>query len=375
MIPAEILFWTFAGVVFYVYGGYFLLMTLLARLFPRPVKKSACEPAVSLLVAAYNEAHVIEAKIRNALALDYPAGRLEIVIASDGSTDGTPELVARHADGNRVRLLRYPLNRGKLAVLNDSVPQLHGEIVAFSDAATMLEPAALRRLVANFADPAVGAVSGLYRVVKHDSVNIGPPEDVYWKYETFLKRQEATLGSIIGAHGALYAIRKELYPFPAPDTINDDYVIPIRILRKGYRIAYEPSAVALEEAHEMGGFGRRVRIMAGNLEQLRELKELLMPPQWLALFFFLSHKTGRLAAPLCLIGMAAATAPLLGRPLYQFAAGLQAVFYLLAVLGSFVRLRPKFLRLPYYFCMINAAVFAGMYFVISGRRRIAWKRR
>ncbi|MEN6536794.1 MAG: glycosyltransferase family 2 protein [Bryobacteraceae bacterium] len=372
---AEILFWVCAGIIFYVYVGYYLLVTLIALISPRPVRKAPIEPSVSILVAAFNEAHVIEAKIRNALALDYPADRLEIVIASDGSTDGTSELAARFTGDPRVRVLNYPVNRGKLAVLNDTVPRLHGEIVVFSDAAAMLDPSALRSLIANFADPEVGAVSGLYGVVNHDSVQIGAQEDFYWKYETFLKQQEAAIGSILGAHGALYAVRKELYPFPALGTINDDFVIPIRIVGRGYRVAYEPSAVALEEAHEMGGFSRRARIMAGNFEQLRELKELLRPPRWLVLFTFLSHKGGRLVVPLCMVGMAAANLALLGKMFYAWLGAFHGAFYVAAVLGGFVKLRPKLLRLPYYFCMLNAAVFAGIYYATLGRRHMAWKRK
>ena len=369
-----ILFWVLAGFAVYVYAGYPLLLAVAARVAGRRVRTSAVEPSVSLLIAAYNEAAVIEAKIRNSLALDYPADRLEIVIASDGSTDGTSELAASLAGGGRVRLLAYPVNRGKLAVLNDSVGRLEGEIVAFSDAASMLLPDALRRLVAAFADPSVGAVSGVYRVRKQDQAQLGAQEDLYWKYETFLKRQEAALGSILGCHGSLYAIRKALYPFPPAGTINDDYVIPLRIVQKGYRVAYEPGAVAYEEAHEMEGFSRRVRIMTGNVQQLREMRALLFPPRPLELFFFFSHKIGRLAVPFCMAGAAVINLLLTGRPLYTALACAQAGFYILALAGVFARLRPRVLRLPHYFCMINAACFAGIFFALAGPGRVAWKR-
>src|SRR5262249_28935936 len=209
--------------------------------------------------------------VRNALALDYPADRLEIVVASDGSRDATAEIVQRFGDDPRVRLFAYPENRGKLHVLNETIPHLRGQIVAFSDAASILAPDALCRLVAHFDDPQVGAVSGVYRVTEQDRAVHGMPEALYWRYETFLKLQETALGSILGCHGSLYAIRKDLYPFPDPRTINDDYTIPLRILQRGYRIAYEPAAVATEEAKEMSGFSRRIRIMTGNFDQLREL--------------------------------------------------------------------------------------------------------
>ena len=369
------LFWLMAGVVLYVYAGYPLLLAALGALVRRRAQTAAAEPSVSLLIAAYNESRVISDKLQNSLALEYPADRLEIVVASDGSTDGTAEIASRFADGKRVRLLAFPENRGKLYVLNDSIPKLHGEIVAFSDAASMLAPDALRRLVDSFADPAVGGVSGLYRVRNTEHTQLGVQEDLYWKYETFLKRQESRVGSILGCHGALYAIRRSLYPFPAPSTINDDYVIPIRVLQQGYRVVYEPRAVATEEAHEMKGFSRRVRIMTGNFEQLRELGALLHPLQPLNLFFFLSHKVGRLVVPFCLIGLIVTNLLLLDRPLYRVLALLQAAFYLLTLLGAFGRLRPRLLRLPYYFSMINAAAFLGVYYVTLGRNRMTWKRR
>lgn len=373
-MSAEVVFWVAAAVPAYVYIGYPLTLLLLRLVVRRPVRKAPIEPTVSVLVPAYNEERVIADKIRNLLALDYPPDRLELAIAVDGSSDGTAEIVRQAADGDRVRAFIHETNRGKLQVLNDTVPQLRGEILAFSDAASMLERDAIRTLVANFADPAVGAVSGVYRVRKTDAVVLGGQEDFYWKYETFLKEQEAALGSILGAHGSLYAIRRSLYPFPAPGIINDDYVIPLRILQRGFRVAYEPGAVAVEEAREMGGFSRRVRIMAGNVEQLRELMPLLRPLRPMPLFFFLSHKVGRLLVPPALVTLLVSNALLLDVPVYRFFAWLQVAFYGLVLLGSVWRLRPGVLRLPYYFCMINAAAVVGMFHVATGRRGLVWKR-
>ena len=370
---AEVVFWVAAVLVAYTYAGYPLLLVAMRAVFHRPVERRPIEPFVSILVPAYNESRVIAEKIRNVLAIDYPPDRYELAVACDGPTDGTSETVREMADGVRVRAFIFEQNRGKLHVLNDVVPQLRGEIVAFSDASSMLEPGAIRTLVANFADERVGAASGVYRVQKKDAAQLGRQEDFYWKYETFLKKQEAAIGSILGAHGSLYAIRRDLYPFPRPDTINDDYVIPLRIVQRGYRVAYEPGAVAHEEAHEMGGFGRRVRIMAGNVEQLREIGPLLWPPRPLMLFFFLSHKAARLVVPVALVAAALANLALLDQPLYRALAVLQLAFYALVALGGFVQLRPKILRLPYYFCMINAAVLVGAYRVLRGRHTLRWK--
>jgi glycosyltransferase involved in cell wall biosynthesis len=372
-VNAEVLFWVAVGLVAYTYAGYPLLLVVLRAIVRRPVDRRPVEPFVSILVPAYNESRVIAEKIRNVLAIDYPADRFELVVACDGPSDGTSDIVRGLADGVRVRGIIFEQNRGKLHVLNDVVPQLRGEIVAFSDASSMLEPQAIRELVSNFANERVGAVSGVYRVQKKDAAQLGRQEDFYWKYEPFLKKPEAALGSILGAHGSLYAIRRDLYPFPRPDTINDDYVIPLRIVQRGYRVAYEPRAVAHEEAHEMGGFGRRVRIMAGNVEQLREIGPLLWPPRPLMLFFFLSHKAARLVVPAALVTAALANLALLDRPLYRALAVLQLAFYSLVALGGFMQLRPKILRLPYYFCMINAAVLVGAYHVARGRHTLRWK--
>jgi len=372
----KLLFWISAGFIVYVYFGYPLFLWALQAVFRSAPRQQPIEPSVSLLVAAYNEAAVIADKIRNSVALDYPADKLEVVIASDGSKDATAEIVRSFAGvgagetGGQVRLLNYQQNRGKMAVLNDAVKELRGEIVAFSDASSMLAPDSLRVLVQSFNDPQVGAASGVYRLLKKDQAQLGAQEDLYWKYETFLKVQEARLGAFTGAHGSLYALRRELYPFPSENTINDDFTIPMRILECGHRVAYEPAAVAYEEAHEMEGFSRRVRITAGNIEQLREIKGLLWPPRPFVLFCLLSHKTGRLIVPVFML--IALIATILLRVLFPYNGLLagQGIFYGLAVLGALVNLKPKILRLPYYFCMINSALFAWAYQALRHGRAI-----
>lgn len=370
----ETLFWIAVAVPVYAYLGYPVVLLLLRTLIHRRVRKQPFVPMVSLLIAAYNEADTIEQKIRNSRELDYPPEKLEILIACDGSKDGTPE-VARHVAGGAasVRVLEYPLNRGKVLTLNSAVGEARGEILVFSDATSILYRDALRRLVENFADPAVGAASGKYTVIKADEVAIGKSEDFYWKYETFLKTQESELSSTLGSHGHLHAIRKHLYPFPAPGTINDDYVIPVSVLAKGFRAVFEPSAVGYEEAREMTGFGRRVRIMAGNLQQLREIGGLIAPLRLFPLFFFLSHKVGRLLVPFAMPAALAANLFLLGSPFYRALFYAQAAFYALALAGTRLKLQPKALLLPFYFCMINLATFFGLYRALTSRRRMVWK--
>ena len=239
-----------------------------------------------------------------------------------------------------------------------------------------------RNDLANFADDRVGAASGVYQVVRKDEAELGHQEDLYWKYETFLKVQEANIGALAGAHGSLYAIRKSLYPFPSAGTINDDFVIPSSVLHRGFRIAYEPQAIAYEEAHEMEGFRRRIRITAGNVEQLFQIKGLFWPPRPLVLFCFLSHKAARLVVPLAMIALLVSNVLLWRLPLYHWTLWAQIVFYGLALAGVLGRLRPRVLRLPFYFCMINSSLLVWLYYRIAKhndlsssdgkRRRVVW---
>jgi poly-beta-1,6-N-acetyl-D-glucosamine synthase len=373
---ASTIFWIAVSIPLYAYTGYPLLLLGLRLIIRRPVKKAPIQPSLSLLIPAHNEARVMERKIRNSLALDYPADRLEIVIASDGSTDETEAIARRferRIESARLRVFACAENRGKMAVLNAAIPQMRGEIVVFSDASAMLSTDSVRRLVENFADPSVGAASGRYQVVRPAEVNIGASENLYWKYETFLKTRESQLASTLGGHGQLYAIRKELYPFPPSETINDDYVIPLSVLSRGFRAVYEPAAMVFEEAQEMTGFARRIRIMAGNLQQLRNLPQLLRPLQPLPVFFFLSHKVIRLVAPFAMLAALAANLLLLTVPIYGAALCVQLAFYTLAAFGFSGRLRPRALALPFYFCMLNAAAFFGLYHALTRRKSMAWK--
>ncbi len=217
---AKLLFWISAGFAVYVYVGYPILLWGLQAILRTAPRPQPVEPSVSLLVAAYDEAAVIGDKIRNSLALDYPADKLEVVIASDGSKDATAEIVRTFSEGTsagsetggRVRLLNYEKNRGKMAVLNDAVRELRGDIVAFSDASSMLAADSVRTLVQSFSDPHVGAASGVYRLLKKDQAQLGAQEDLYWKYETFLKVQEARLGAFTG--------RARIFVCHPPDAVS-----------------------------------------------------------------------------------------------------------------------------------------------------------
>jgi cellulose synthase/poly-beta-1,6-N-acetylglucosamine synthase-like glycosyltransferase len=361
------------GVVFFAYFGYPVLIFGLSRLFGRrsvpPAVESADLPAVSLLIAAYNEEVDIEDRVRNALALQYPPGKLEIVIASDGSTDRTNEIVRRYADRG-VRLIAYPENRGKATVLNRSVPRLAGEILILSDAAV--------RLAAWFADPRVGVVCG--RLVLSDPQTGKNVDGLYWKYETFLKKCESRLGALLGSNGAIYAIRKTLFPVVQPGTLIDDFVIPLEARRaSGCRIVYDDQALAREETPPtlLAEFRRRVRIGAGGFQSIGMLWRLLSPANgWIALTFF-CHKILRWSCPFFLIAALAANAVLLDQPGFAAVMFAQLGFYVLAAAGHWLPRRQgvfKLFRLPTMFVTMNLALFFGFIRWARGRNNGTWRR-
>ncbi len=240
-------FWLCLGLVGFAYVGYPVLLAILARLMPRRARGGDVTPTVTLLVPAYNEERALAAKLDSCVALDYPRDRLQVVVLCDGSADGTAAIAARYAQ-HGVALMAFAENRGKLAVLRDGLAAATGEIVAFSDAASRLAPDSLRRLVRPFADPAVGCVSGVYQVLRPEAAQLGGEEGFYWRYETFIKRCESALGSILGAHGSLYAIRREWCPDLGRIRVNDDYEIPVHIVAGGHRAVYAPDAVAAKGA-------------------------------------------------------------------------------------------------------------------------------
>jgi len=374
LIPMRILFFSCAAVILYSYLGYPLALLLLRVFIHRSARKSGCAPSVTVIVPAYNEANVIQAKIHDTAQLDYSVEKLELLIASDGSVDQTVELSRSLSDGGRIRVLAFPQRRGKMSVLNDAVRVARGEIIIISDASAAMHPDSIRRLVCHFADPSVGAVSGAYRVKRGPNGQLGKQEEMYWKYEAFLKAQESALSSVISGHGQILAVRKDLYPFPPAGTINDDCVIPLRIIARGSRVVYEPRAVAFEAAAEMKGFQRRVRIMAGNLQQLREIGNLLWPLRPLPLFFFLSHKAVRTVVPFAMLLLAFCNLFLIHAGFYQIAGWSQLLFYCVALAGVQWNLKPRVLHLPYYFCFINAAYLWGAYRSCRGPARSAGSR-
>jgi cellulose synthase/poly-beta-1,6-N-acetylglucosamine synthase-like glycosyltransferase len=377
---AIVVFWACLAGVFYAYMGYPALLWSLALLFGRqrrPPVEDYDLPSVSLLVSAYNEEAEIDRRLRTALAMEYPSDRLEIVIASDGSSDATSDIVRSYAHRG-VRLLDYRQRRGKPAVLNAAFAEVQGDIVLLSDANTHIDPPALRRLVRWFRDPGVGVVCG--RLILTDPATGRNADSLYWKYETFLKKCEGRLGGLLGANGAIYAIRRQLFtPLPA-ETIVDDFVLPLQAkLRTGCAIVYDSSAVAREETPARLGaeFQRRCRIGAGGFQSIAWLWPLLSPRHGWTAFTFLSHKVLRWLCPFLLVGLLGTNICLLDQPPYGHVLLGQAGFYLVALLAALVPARFRLLkplRLTTLFTGMNAALLVGCWRWLRGSQKVAWKR-
>jgi cellulose synthase/poly-beta-1,6-N-acetylglucosamine synthase-like glycosyltransferase len=377
----QLVFWGSLLLVAYSYAGYPLLLWLLARRFGRraaPADLAEADlPSVSLLVAAYNEEAEIDKRVQTALMTDYPRHRFEVVIASDGSSDRTAEIVRRYA-GRGVRLLDYQQRRGKASVLNSAFPEVKGDVVLLSDANTATDPRAVRKLVRWFADPRVGVVCG--RLILTDPATGRNVDSLYWKYETFLKKGEGRLGALLGANGGIYALRRELFaPIPA-ETIVDDLVIPLRArLRTGCRIVYETEAVAYEETPAAIGaeFHRRARIGAGGFQSIAWLWRLLDPRQGWTAFAFWSHKVLRWLGPFFLLALLGSHLGLLDLPAYRYGLGVHLGFYLVSVAAAFAPARPRLLkplRLTTMFTSMNAALLVGFWRWVRGTQKGTWKR-
>lgn len=375
-----VVFLSCAVLVFYTYIGYPVAVWCLARLFgQRPAVRSGHPqslPSVSLLIAAYNEEAEVGKRIDDALAMDYPADRLEIVVASDGSSDATASIVRGFADRG-VRLLDYQQRRGKAAVLNSAFAELNGDIVVLSDANTHFHPDALRRMTSWFGDPHVGVVCG--RLILSDPETGHNVDGLYWKYETFLKKNESRLGALLGANGAIYAMRRGLYRGIPEGTIVDDFVIPLQAkLRSGCSIIYDSQATAHEETPRALGaeFQRRSRIGAGGFQSLGLLWRLLDPRHgWIAFTFF-SHKILRWLCPFFLLGLLASNICLVERTLYHHALLGQLGFYLVSALAAFLPARLKLLkplRLTTMFTGMNMALLMGYWRYLSGTQKGVWK--
>lgn len=387
----ETLFWVGIFTVLYTYLGYALLISLLAKLFPAATNRNGeAEPAVSLIVAAWNEADWIDQKARNMLALDYPVDKMQIIFVTDGSDDGTPQKLEKYSD--RFTLLHKDERAGKIAAMERAVTYAKHPVLIFSDANAMLNKEAVRNIVRHYEDEKVGAVAGEKRIIMEDEESAsGAGEGIYWKYEGYLKARDYEFYSVVGAAGELFSVRRSLYEPVEPDTLLDDFIISLRVASRGYRVAYAPDAFASERPSADSGaeLKRKVRISAGGLQSIVRLRHLLNPFGRLRLWFqYVSHRVLRWTlAPLMLPVVLVTNFLMAIRPdyivsglpadFYLMILMLQLLFYSLAFCGYLLekrKIRAKAFFVPFYFTFMNVSVFLGLKRFLKGSQTVIWER-
>jgi cellulose synthase/poly-beta-1,6-N-acetylglucosamine synthase-like glycosyltransferase len=339
-----------------------------------PVQDAAALPPVTLIIAAYNEDAHLRDKLANIRGLTYPRDRLQVIIVSDGSTDGTNDILRAAPDAEIERIF-LPTREGKSSALNHAVGQARHDILIFSDAATLFAPNAVQKLVRHFADPRVGVVCGSLQF--EASPESRQTEGVYWTYESMLRLMEARLGATLTASGAIYALRRCCYPQLSADTVIEDLVIPMNARKFGYRVLYDPEAVGTDFAASSvaGEFTRRVRVATGSFRALGQLIRTPLDP--VTAFAFFSHKVLRWILPFLLIAMMVSSGLMWNRPLYRVIFLGQLGFYLWAAMGFVFRQRLQRVRyglLGYYLLAIHLAFLVGFVRFLGGRKATAWQR-
>ncbi len=383
----EVLFWLSLFIVFYTFLGYGIVLYVMVRI-RRAFKGKRLAPGLdqdfptlTLVIAAYNEESIIEEKIANTLQLSYPAGKLSVVFVTDGSSDRTPDLVANYP---QIKLMHTPVRSGKILAMHRAMDEVDTEVVVFTDANTYLNKDALLLIARHYADPKVGAVSGEKRVMQDALSDATAGEGFYWKYESTLKKWDSELYSVVGAAGELFSVRRSLYRSVEPDTILDDFMISMQIAEKGYRIVYEPDAYASELSSEniQEELKRKVRIAAGGIQSISRLQKLMNPfHDPLLSFQYISHRVLRWTVTPFLMILALVLNIIIvmqsGGWLYQLLLVGQVGFYGLALAGWVLetrKIKVKALFVPYYFCMMNYAVLAGIRRYFKGSQSAAWEK-
>jgi len=387
----KITFWILLFIVVYTYVGYGILLYLIIkirRLFNIGKKIEIdpnYEPEVTLFIAAYNEKDYVEAKMKNSLELDYPKEKLNIVWVTDGSDDGTPDLIKQYSNSTVYHL---PERNGKISAMNRGIQFVKTPIVIFSDANTLLGKESVKRIVTLFGNPKVGCVSGEKRIINKESdVASGAGEGLYWKYESALKKWDAELYSVVGAAGELFAIRTELYRHVENDTLLDDFIISLRVAQDGYVIQYDPEAYAIEtaSANVKEELKRKIRISAGGIQSVVRLRSLLNVFKYGTLSFqYISHRVLRWTlTPLCLLLLIPVLTVLayfegfMSFGVYTTLFWLQLLFYLSALTGWFLEnrsTRVKILFIPYYFFIMNLSVVLGFLRYLKKSQSVNWER-
>jgi poly-beta-1,6-N-acetyl-D-glucosamine synthase len=370
-----VLFWVMFFFILYTYVGYPLLLWLVPRFKRLGVCKTVFKPRVSIVLAVLNEESRIGARLENLLQQGYPPGKLEIIVVSDGSTDCTCAVVRSFGE-NGVKLVELASRQGKAVALNQGVALATGEIIVFADARQRFELDAVANLVANFSDPMVGCVSGELVLLSDSESQIKAEMGAYWRYEKWIRKMESLTGSVVGATGAIYAIRRELFRSLPAMTILDDVLTPLNVVCQGYRCLFDGRSVAydtisLDAAQE---WHRKVRTLAGNWQLLSLCPALLVPwlnPCW---WRFLSHKIMRLIVPFALL-LLFASGMMLHGGFYMAATAAQLLFYGMALAGCRVPAvrRVRIASFCYFFLVMNAAAVSGFWLWITGRSGAAWK--
>ncbi|MGA9355689.1 MAG: glycosyltransferase family 2 protein [Terriglobales bacterium] len=370
-------FWASAIVIAYAYVGYPLWLLLRSWWSPRPVMRGTATPVVSAVMVARNEEAAVTAKLRNLLALDYPPERLEVVVVSDGSSDGTGSLLTAFAGNDaRVRTLLKAESRGKAAGLNDAIGMAHGEVLLFTDVRQPIEPQALRLLIENFADPEVGAASGELMLGDPARGETGKGMGLYWRMEKKIRELESASGSVAGATGAIYCARRELLE-PLPEgTILDDVLLPMQVVRRGSRVIFDPRARAWDspDLGQSREFSRKVRTLSGNY-QLLQLAPWLLGASNAIRFEFFSHKLVRLMVPLALLALLAASI-FLTAPFYRAVLFAQLAFYALSLIAiGGVKTGPlgRIADPARTFVVLNSAAVVAFVNFVTGRKAV-WVR-
>lgn len=391
MLILKIIFWTLLFIIIYTYVGYGVLLYLIIkirRFFKigiKPKPNPDYEPEVSLFIAAYNEKDYVEAKMKNSLELDYPKEKLNIIWVTDGSNDGTPDLVSKYPN---TTVHHLDARNGKIGAMNRGMAFVKTPIVIFSDANTVIGKESIRRIVNLFATPNVGCVSGEKRIINRESdVASGAGEGLYWKYESTLKKWDAELYSVVGAAGELFAIRTKLYRHVEHDTLLDDFIISLRVAQEGYTIQYDPDAYAIEtaSANVKEELKRKIRISAGGIQAIVRLGSLLNIFKYGTLSFqYISHRVLRWTlTPVCLLILIplllalALYEGIFSLGLYSLLFWLQLLFYVAALSGWFLENREtriKILFVPYYFFIMNLSVVLGFFRYLRKSQSVNWER-
>ncbi|HVU51648.1 MAG TPA: glycosyltransferase family 2 protein [Polyangia bacterium] len=377
----QVLFWLLVGTVLWTYAGYPALLVALARFRARDVVREAIEPKVTVIISAYNEEKDIRRKLENTLALDYPPEKLEIVVASDCSTDRTHDIV-RELEPRGVRLAVLPERSGKTAAQNLAASMATGEVLVFTDATTQLSPDTVRGLVQGFADPRVGCVGAELAYVSERRSAVGKGGGAYWRYEKKVKELEARVLSLVGVSGCLYAVRAAAYRPIEPELISD-FVVAGDVYSRGYITVYGRGTVSQERTHETASkeFDMRVRVIIRTINALVRRGRLLNPLRYRFFAFqIFSHKVLRYLVPqlllaALLVGLELARSASPYAPLYRALTVGQLVIYGAAALGWLslkLRLRIPLVHIPFYFVIANVAALWAFVRYLRGDRKVTW---